>query len=198
MTDQYPRLGARTLVLIAVGVILMAFLGVLGGNAFMDWQLKRRDAQKLEGLNKGESSRLRTGDTFPDIALVGVDGLSTSTSALNANGKTLHLFLSVGCEPCTEAVQIWSDHINDLPSEIAVVGITKDHPVVARGYAERYQIPFPIYCDTNAVLDSVYDLNIYPTVVGTAQGGRIAFIHHGFDPSFTPEKAVERFEAEQP
>jgi peroxiredoxin len=184
------RLSKKALLFIAVGVVLVSFLGVLAGTRFLSWQQERDRHQRIEGLDRGEGSKLRAGQTMPDVLLVGVDGTTTSPSELSSQGSALLLFLAIDCEPCSEVVQTWHPYASRLPQDVRVYGICQDEVEYARVYAEKSGFPFPLYCDTAMVFGNEFELNVYPTVIGVHQGGTIKFIRHGFQPEFTPDKAV--------
>lgn len=184
------RLSKKVLVLLAIGVVVVSFLGVVAGTQFLSWRQERERQHRLEGLDSGEASKLRAGQKVPAVPLVGLDGSATSLVELCEATDALILFLAIDCEPCTEVVQTWHAYAGTFPEAVQVYGLCQDEPEYARAYAEKTASPFPLYCDTASVFGSEFELNVYPTVIGVKRGGTIRFIRHGFRPEFTPDKAV--------
>lgn len=111
-----------TPIFLIVGTFVAAFLGVIGGTEFIEWRQQRHYDQKVEGLAAGESTLFRKGQKFPKIELVGLDGTLTDTHSLNTGKHSLYLFLSVGCDPCTEAIQSWIKFDGQIPDNVEIFG----------------------------------------------------------------------------
>lgn len=179
------------LVLIAVGILLMSFLGVMVGTRFVEWKHDRGMADRVELAKSGEASVLRPGQRLPDVDVVSVDGMSTGLLAFARDQNLIVLFVSVNCEPCTEAVQTWNASQEDYPG-IRVVGVCDDDIEYARIYAQKTGFRFPLLCDTGRVFSEQYAMDIFPSVVGVGRGGTIAYVQHGIGEGFTLDDAVAR------
>jgi peroxiredoxin len=183
-------------VLLIVGVAAAAFLGVLAGTEYIEWRKAGHYQNKVDSLQAGESSLLRQGDAFPVVELVGLDGTATDTRAVSNGRYVLYLFVAVGCEPCTEALQAWADHQADLPADIKIYGLSEDKLEAVRAYVQQIGFAYPVYCDTNYMFSSEYDMNIYPSIIGTRPEGTIAFVQHGISRDFSVSEAVKRLKGQ--
>lgn len=175
----------KTIILLA-GVLIAAFLGMLGATEYLEWRKHSRFQKKIGGLEKGESTSLRQGLIFPDIELVGLDGTSINSQKLSENVNVLYLFLSIGCDPCTEAVQSWVNAKRDIPGNVRIYGLCEDDVDYTKVYVTKTGFPYPVFCDTAHVLSTRYDMNVYPSAVGVRQDGTIAFVKHGIGKDFSP------------
>ena len=180
---------SKTLLIIIALAVVVSLVGVYAGTTFLGWRQKQANAEKLEGLDKGEGSKLRAGEMIPEIEMLALDGSPTSTVELTADRDALLFFVAINCEPCTEAVTSWFPLADQIPPNIVTYAICQNDVEYAKVYAEKTEMLFPVFCDTAHVFDSRYDVNIYPTVIGVRKGGTIAFIKHGFDTSFDPMTA---------
>ncbi len=90
------QVSKRTIVLLAVAVFVMGFLGVMAGTKYIEWRQNKWKEKRLAGLATGQSSKLRAGEKIPEIPLIGLDGVPTSTRAITDKNNSLYLFVSVG------------------------------------------------------------------------------------------------------
>lgn len=180
---------SKTLLIILALAVVVSLIGVYAGTSFLGWRQKQANSAKLEGLDKGEGSKLRAGESIPEIPLIALDGTTSSTSLLSADTDVLLFFVAINCEPCTEAVTSWYPLADQIPPNITTYAICQDDVEYARVYADKTEMIFPVFCDTARTFDRQFDVNIYPTVIGVRKGGTIAFIKHGFDTSFDPVTA---------
>jgi len=184
-------------IFLIIGVIAAAFLGVVAGTEFISWRKKSHYYKKVEGLQEGESTLLRKGNQFPQVELVGLDRTSTSTQKLGEGANVLYLFLSVGCDPCTEAIKSWIKFEGKIADNVKVYGLCEDDVDYTKVYVEKTGFPFPVYCDTNYVFSAQYDMDVYPSAVGVNSDGTIAFVQHGVGDDFSPLEATERLISER-
>lgn len=181
----------KTTLLIA-GVLVAAFLGMFGASEFMHWREQAKYDQKMAGLETGESSLLRQGEKFPEIELTALDGTTISSQTLSDGSNALYLFLSVGCDPCTQAIEHWTKFQGKIPDNVKIYGISEDDIEYVKIYINKTGFPFPVYCDSKQELSSKYEMNIFPSAIGVSAAGTIAFIRHGIDDKFSPLEASEK------
>lgn len=180
--------GARW-VLAGVGILLMAFLGVMAGNQYLSWRESSDLQDRLEDAAAGEGSALRIGQQLPSVAIVGAEEVTSDVTSFSKDSDCIIVFLSITCEPCTKSVQAFGEGARS--GDIRVVGICEDDVEYAKVYAQKNAIPFPVFSDTGSVFFEQYGVNVFPTVVGVSRGGEIAFVRHGADTGFDFGDAVK-------
>ena len=117
------HISKRAIVLSAVAVFVVAFLGVMAGTKYIEWRQIKWKEKRLAGLATGQSSKLRAGEKIPEIPLVGLDGTPTSTRTITDQNNSLYLFVSVSCDLCTEVTRSWFGYVDRIPPEVKVYGI---------------------------------------------------------------------------
>jgi peroxiredoxin len=173
------RFSKTSLVLIGLAIITVAFLGAVAGRWFVDWRQDQAYNRQVQAKRRGQESLLKPGDLFPAVEVINHNGKSENTAALAHRQKTLVLLMSVGCDPCTEAIQTWKRDVDELPSDLQAFGICQGEYEYADVYKNKTGFPFPVYCDTSHVLPAKYGLDVFPSVVGLAGDGRVAFLREG-------------------
>jgi peroxiredoxin len=177
------------------GILVVVGLGVFAGKQLAIWRADRAHEAEVAKLHRGETSKLRVGETFPEVDLTGPGGLRTTTSTLLTDEDALIVFMSPGCDGCTEAVLRWNPtlemHRTDLPR---VLGIARAKAEDVDIYVRETGLAFPVFADEQDVFGSRYDVHAIPTVIGTRRGGRIVFIRHGIPEGFTPDTAEKLLE----
>jgi peroxiredoxin len=103
--------------------------------------------------------------------------------------------LSSNCEPCTDAVQRWSESVADLPGGVVLFGVIDGAPEERRAYVMANNVAFPVLSDSADVFGREYGMEVYPTVVAVDANGTMVFVRHGIDEGFTPSVAVELLRA---
>jgi len=163
-----PMTNGKTIILI-VGVLVAAFLGVIGATEYLEWRKLSHFEKKTKGLETGESTLLRQGNKFPVVELVELDGYSTNSQKLNEGTNILYLFLSVGCDPCTEAIASWIKFQGQIPDNVKIYGLCEDDVDYTKVYIAKTGFPFPVYCDTGHTFSVRYDMDVYPSAVGVGR-----------------------------
>lgn len=182
----------RWIWLFLIGIVIMSVLGILSGKRIAEWKAERAHAGRVEKLHRGEGSKFRPGDPFPEVSVIGLDGRQTTTTDLLKGEEALVVFLSPDCASCAEAFLPWEPYLHQDGSHPRVVGIAnavKDEvAAIATG------LPFPVFADEHDAFGNRYELHAVPTVIGVRANGSIVFIRHGISEDFTPE-AAERLMA---
>jgi len=173
------RFSRISLVLIGLAVIAVAFLGVTAGLWFVNWRQDQAYDQQVQAMRHGEGSLFQPGDFFPAVELVDLSGNSDNIAVLAHGQKTLMLLMSIGCDPCTEAIQTWKQDADKSPSDLQVLGICQGDFEYAQVYKKKTGFPFPLYCDTGHVFPAECGLDVFPSVVGLTADGRVAFLREG-------------------
>ncbi|HEU4930244.1 MAG TPA: redoxin domain-containing protein [Candidatus Krumholzibacteria bacterium] len=191
-------------VLLVIALITGAALAIVAGNYVGHELAHRREAAKMadqvSGMNTGESSALRAGDPFPVVSLVTPPDSSggttrVSSSDLVAGRAALVFFLSTDCDPCTKAVQRWSQSIAEVPTSVLLFGIIDRAPEVRDAYVAENEVSFPVLSDSDDTFGREYDMGIYPTIVAVDANGTMVFVRHGVDEGLTPGVALEMLHA---
>ncbi|MEZ5360687.1 MAG: redoxin domain-containing protein [Candidatus Zixiibacteriota bacterium] len=184
------RVTKKALLGIALGAIIVAITGVLLGNWFVGW---RAEADEAEIFSKhfDRLGTLRKGMQPPAVELTDLDGNVVSLRDIVAGKNTVILLLSIGCDPCTDAVERWRDFKDDLPPDLHVIGINNGDCTGVSEYIAETKMPYPVYCDADHSLPLNYDMNQFPSIMGISQNGTIAFLGPGVFAGFTPQDAME-------
>lgn len=185
------------IIILITGVLIAAFLGVIGATEFLEWRKSSHFEKKVGGLETGESTLLRAGNKFPLVELVGLDGSSINSQKLGEGLNVLYLFLSVGCDPCTEAIQSWIKFQGQIPDNVKIYGLCEDDVDYTKVYVEKTGFPFPVYCDTSHAFSIKYDMDVFPSAVGVKADRTIAFVQHGVNDKFSPLEAAQRLISEK-
>jgi peroxiredoxin len=191
-------------VLLVIAFIASAAVLIIAGNRVGHELAHRREksqmADRVSRMNSGESTALRAGDPFPSVDLianadsVGVTPHVDSRDVI-VGREALVFFLSSDCEPCTEAVNRWSDALAGMPGDVLVFGVIDEAPQARDRYAAVNDVMFPILSDSADAFGRRYGMEVYPTVVAVDANGTMVFVRHGVDAGFTPDVAVELLRA---
>ena len=114
---------------------------------------------------------LDAGQTAPDFALPDADGNSVSLSGILDDGPVIVYFYPADFTPgCTkEASAIRDIHDDLLETGLRVLGISAQDGDSHKRFAERYNLPFPLLCDTDKAVTKAYGLN-GPLGIGSRRG----------------------------
>lgn len=191
-------------VVLVIALVLGAVVAIVAGNRVGHELAHRREqsqmAERVSGMNTGESSALRAGDRFPAVSLVTPPDSSGGTARVSsrdllAGRAALVFFLSTDCDPCTKAVRRWSQSIAEVPTSVLLFGIIDQVPDVRDAYVAENTISFPVLSDSDDTFGHEYDMGVYPTIVGVDANGTMVFVQHGVDEGLTPGVALEMLHA---
>lgn len=186
--SRVPRqiaLGLGALLLIAAA----GAAGVIGGQEFLHWKERRDKEQKLLRVDHGAATQLRAGDPFPLLALGRYEEGRVRADSLMAGRPHLVFLVSVGCDACTEAVRAASADVGELPPGVDVLAIADESPIYTRAYEMESGYAFPVYSDAEDKLTREYDVDVFPTIVGVDEHGRMSFVRHGAENFSLPAAA---------
>jgi peroxiredoxin len=142
---------------------------------------------------EGTAGALQIRMQFPYVELMSVEGDPVNTKALMRDRESLVFFVSLSCEACEELIQTWMDLKDEIPPDLNLFAVTDEEVEFARDFLQQNPFPFPLYCDVKNTFGDRYEVDVFPTVVGTSAEGRIAFLGKAVTPLFTPEKAMAMF-----
>lgn len=179
----------RWLALFLIGIVLVSALGILIGKRIVASRAERAHQAELQRLYRGEASKLRTGEHFPEVSVTGTNGHQTTTTQLLNGEDALVIFLAPNCEGCTEAFLRWEPYLEQPTVRTRVIGIAGIGVDEATIYASESGLPFPIFADEEDAFGRRHELHVVPTVIGVRANGTIAFIRHGISEDFTPQAA---------
>ncbi|UCE25366.1 MAG: redoxin domain-containing protein [Candidatus Zixiibacteriota bacterium] len=179
MTEN-TRPSVKSIVLYGIAIIVVAFIGVLAGNWFVQWRSGQQSGYSPESWEMANRSLLRKGELFPNENVTDLDSNIVNTESLLAGHKTLILLISPGCEPCEMAIKDWIDDADGVAAEYSVLGIGVGEVEDIRAYKEKTSFPFPLYADVDYLYPQQYDLISFPTMIGLNEESKVALVLHGY------------------
>lgn len=185
------KMSVKEMTLYGLGFIVVAFVGVLAGNWFVQWRQKQAPGETLESWLTDNRTALRQGEPFAAVELSDLQGNVVNTADLVRGHKTLVLFLSSGCKSCSEAVARWKEDIKELPADVSVFGISPGDSVEVQNYRDKLDISFPLYSDSGYMFMQQYDVTAFPSVFCLDAEGRVLFALHGYREDFGLTEAAE-------
>jgi peroxiredoxin len=165
------RLSRIQLLVLMVGVLVTAFLGVVAGSRFVQRE-RRPDAVALP------KTLLEQGELFPDSTFVALDGRRTRLSTLLEGKRSLLVFLSTECGACELLTSRFNQDYPRVGSEFGLVGISFES--MSTLVRSQKDMAFPLVCDSLRIFTDRYKIASYPTVIGLDEKKRIAFIDAGY------------------
>lgn len=114
-----------------------------------------------------------TGRMLPDVALNAVDGTVVNTTSLVGRPLLINFWYST-CEPCRREMPALADAHAAFGDRVDFVGVNMSDPaVVARNFADRYGVAFPILLDNGSALTLELGIAIAPTTLFVDTDGNI-------------------------
>ncbi|MEW6412915.1 MAG: redoxin domain-containing protein [Candidatus Zixiibacteriota bacterium] len=188
--NQKPSI--KSIILYGIAIIVVAFVGVLAGNWFVSWRQERQWAEQ-EAYAEANRSLLRINEPFPTEQLYDLDGNAISTEQLIAGKPLLILFIAPGCEPCKNALDVWTPEIAGISDRATVIGIAAGDVDDVAAYKAKLGLQFPIYCDVDYLFPQQYDIINFPSIVGVTSDGLVGFVKHGYRGDFSLDDAYDLF-----
>lgn len=114
-----------------------------------------------------------TGRMLPDVTLAAVDGSEVNTASLVGRPLLINFWYST-CEPCRREMPALADAHATFGDRVDFVGVNMSDPaVVARNFADRYGVLFPILLDNGSALTLELGVSIAPTTLFVDANGTI-------------------------
>ena len=104
---------------------------------------------------------LRIGDTAPEFQLKDQQGSLQTLSSLVSTGEVVLYFYPADFTPvCTKEACAFRDAHEDLAKlSVQVVGISPQSSESHLRFAARYELPFPLLCDSEKVVIQAYGVD---------------------------------------
>ncbi len=104
---------------------------------------------------------IKPGSRAPDFTLPDQDERPVSLAGLLAQGPLILYFYPADFTPgCTrEACSLRDLHAQIQGVGLQIVGVSPQSAESHRRFRERYQLPFPLLCDTDKAVIRAYDVN---------------------------------------
>lgn len=185
------KISTKSVILLGALFIAVAFIGVLAGNWFVGLRRAKAFNEARPGMRPWTECKLHEGDVFPSVELLGLDGNPIITDSIIPGKKSIMLFLSISCHPCTEAIESWKEYEDKLPPDLQIFGICCTDYEYAEVYKKKTGFPFPLYCDTANRFPKHFGLRAFPSMVGLNEDGRIIFVRTGWSGDFSPPDVLE-------
>jgi peroxiredoxin len=165
-------------------VILVLMVATAVGGLFLG-MLTRDSADKDKGPVP-PTSLLTPGTLFPDVPLLGEDGLTHSTHEILADSGGVVIFMILGCNPCKQMSHEWQTWQHEGKLEgIPLFGVANSPLPLIRLYKENNGITFPIYSDSLGVFSSRYQVSDFPLRLVVSRGHEV---QHG---TYNPDEPVD-------
>ena len=101
---------------------------------------------------------LQPGDLAPDFTLPDTDGNLVSLSALRGQRVVLYFYPRDNTPGCTKEACGFRDAYADYQAQgVVVLGVSLDDAKAHAKFTQKYQLPFPLLCDTDATVATAYE-----------------------------------------
>ncbi|MBD2101561.1 thioredoxin-dependent thiol peroxidase [Leptolyngbya sp. FACHB-261] len=100
---------------------------------------------------------LQPGDPAPDFTLVDSTGNSVQLAKLRGKRVVLYFYPRDNTPGCTKEACGFRDRYADYQGQdIVVLGISTDDAKAHQKFTDKYSLPFPLLCDTEAEVATAY------------------------------------------
>ena len=101
---------------------------------------------------------LKIGDVAPEFSLPDAEGNTVRLSNLKGKRVVLYFYPRDNTPGCTKEACNFRDHYADYQAnEIVVLGISTDDAKSHSKFATKFNLPFPLLCDTDATVATAYE-----------------------------------------
>jgi len=175
---------------------VIAFIGVCGGvylgYALIGEEKPQPEPREHRSVDVGPSAmNLSVGDLFPLENCSLPNGDASNFEDILSGQKTLLVFASVGCPPCTEFFEYFKTIESDIKDDVqVVVSLSNHNPVITDEYQRLMASYTKVFMNADRFADE-YNIVVYPTIIGIDQHGFIKHIQ------YVPTDWLEREIAEE-
>ena len=101
---------------------------------------------------------LNPGDIAPDFSLPDADGNIVRLSDLSGRRIVLYFYPRDNTPGCTKEACGFRDAYADYQaSDVAILGVSTDNAKSHTKFSTKYDLPFPLLCDEEAVVATAYE-----------------------------------------
>jgi peroxiredoxin len=124
---------------------------------------------------------LESGALAPHFTLLGIDGKEYRLPNSLAGRPALLVFFKTTCATCDLAFPYINRLRDAYPAGWHLWAIAQDPPAVARNYAAKHGLSYPVLIDApDYEVSRLYDPAATPTLFLADAGGRTVYVTHGF------------------
>ncbi len=183
------RMTKKTIISIILGVFVVAFLGVISGNWIAGQGNVSADQGDLFRKYYSRLGILKKGMAVPPVEVVDRGGNARALTDITVGKKTIILFISVGCDACTNTIEDWSNLPGEFPPDLQIIGINNGDCAPDEKFITHAGKVYPLYRDTAYALALKYNIDQFPSILGVDEDGQITFLGAGVYPELTPIEA---------
>ena len=101
---------------------------------------------------------LQPGDPAPDFSLLDADGNTVSLADFKGKRVVLYFYPRDNTPGCTKEACGFKDNYSALQSkDVVVLGVSTDDAKAHNKFITKYELPFPLLCDTEATVSTAYE-----------------------------------------
>ena len=178
------------LITLSVAVFFLLNLNCAKQNDNPGPSSQTQPTQKKES-RPGEASRLS--QPFPSLLLKDLNDRVVPSDQILAGKKSVVIFLSTTCQPCTDEIERWKPLHPNLEPAYQVIGISAEPIAELALYSQERQINFPVYSDASELLVDYFSISTYPTIVGVTPDRIVKFIRPGYAADLKPAQYLQAF-----
>jgi thioredoxin-dependent peroxiredoxin len=100
---------------------------------------------------------LEVGDRAPDFSILDGDGNQITLTGLRGKTVVLYFYPRDNTPGCTKEACGFRDRYADFQANnIVILGVSTDDAKKHTKFTQKYDLPFPLLCDTDAELSTAY------------------------------------------
>lgn len=100
---------------------------------------------------------LEVGDRAPDFSILDSDGNQITLTGLRGKTVVLYFYPRDNTPGCTKEACGFRDRYADFQANnIVILGVSTDDAKKHTKFTQKYDLPFPLLCDTDAELSTAY------------------------------------------
>jgi hypothetical protein len=174
----------------AVVTMILVFIGASSGVYIgTRWaadanRMRDEPAQLLTdpaGIIDSMAVSFTAGDLFPLVDYSTHDGDSGNFEDLLKGKKSLIMFVTLGCDPCHELLQLMQVELVDraLPGVQFIVCLADSPNGIPPEYKGLFSGMHVLICDAH-YWSEVYDMHVFPSIVAVDRSGFVTHVQFGF------------------
>ena len=162
---------------------LLVLVGICGGiylgYAFIGEKKQDSPPTDFRAVDVGASAMdLQIGDLFPLENCKTPEGVTTNFEDVLHGKKTLLIFASAGCPPCTEFFDYFETVKSEINEDVQVVVSLSDHNPEIKPPYDRLLKDFKVVFMNADYFAEKYNVMVYPTIVGIDRYGFMTHIQY--------------------